>query len=252
MNSPTHHGAEGLANFLGAGAGRARSPWPALSFLRRATTVRFGLTTLLALLGTAIAGQPARAHSLKDLEAQLFKRETYVEFVDRAAPEFELRDAEGRTVRLADFRRKKVVVLWFIYTSCPDVCPLQSDRLAEIQKQVNKVNKSAMRDLVQFIAISTDPARDEPEILRAYGPAHGLDSHNWVFLTSGADKLDATRELADRYGLKFTRTENDMFMHGKVTHIIDFEGKLRARFHGLKWNEINMLVYINALTNDRH
>lgn len=213
--------------------------------------MRLELTVTLAVVG-AVVGQPAGAHSLKDLEAKLFKRETYVEFVDRAAPEFELRDAEGNTVRLADFRRKKVVVLWFIYASCPDVCPLQSDRLAEVQKQVNKANKGAMRDLVQFIAISTDPARDKPEILRAYGPAHGLDAHSWAFLTSGADKPEATRELADRYGLKFTRTEKDMFMHGTVTHIIDFEGRLRARFHGLKWEQINMLVYINALTNDRH
>ncbi len=214
--------------------------------------MRFRFVIPLILLGAGTAVPLAGAHSLKDLEAELFKREQYVEFVNRPAPEFELRDAEGRTVRLADFRRKKVVVLWFIYASCPDVCPLQSDRLAEVQKQVNKVNVGAMRDLVQFIAISTDPARDDPDILRAYGPAHGLDRHNWVFLTSGADKPEATRELADRYGLKFTRTEKDMFMHGTVTHIIDYEGNLRARFHGLKWDQINMLVYINALTNDLH
>lgn len=211
--------------------------------------MRFSLTIPLVLLGTVTVGQPAGAHSLKDLEAQLFKREQYVEFVSRPAPEFELRDAEGKTVRLTDFRRKKVVVLWFIYASCPDVCPLQSDRLAEVQK---RVNFGPMRDLVQFIAITTDPARDSPELLRSYGPAHGLASHNWVFLTSSADKPAATRELADRYGLKFTRTEKDMFMHGTVTHIIDFEGKLRARFHGLKWDQINMVVYINALTNDHH
>jgi protein SCO1/2 len=206
----------------------------------------------LALLAIVMGGPPAAGHSLKDLEAQLFKREKYVEFANRPAPEFELRDAEGKAVRLADFRGKKVVVLWFIYASCPDVCPLQSDRLAEVQKTVNKVNIGLMRDLVQFIAITTDPARDKPEILGAYGPAHGLDAHNWTFLTSGVDKPEATRELADRYGLKFTRTEKDMFMHGTVTHIIDFEGRLRARFHGLKWNQINMLVYINALTNDWH
>jgi protein SCO1/2 len=216
------------------------------------TTMRLGLTIPLVLLGSLAAGQPAGAHSLKDLEAQLFKREQYVEFVNRPAPEFELRDAEGKAVRLADFRGKKVVVLWFIYASCPDVCPLQSDRLSEVQKTVNKVNIGLMRDLVQFIAITTDPARDNPEVLRAYGPAHGLDSHNWVFLTSGAEKADATREIADRYGLKFTHTDKDMFMHGTVTHIIDFEGRLRARFHGLKWDQINMVVYINALTNDRH
>ncbi len=211
--------------------------------------MRFGPTIPLLLASALGTGQPASAHSLKHLEAQLFKLEKYVEFVNQRAPEFELRDADGKVVRLADYRGKKVVVLWFIYASCPDVCPLQSDFLAEVQK---KVNFAPMRELVQFIAITTDPARDKPEILRVYGPAHGLDLRNWVFLTSGEENPDATRELADRYGLKFTRTEKDTFMHATVTHIIDFEGNIRARFHSLKWDQINMLVYINALTNDRH
>jgi protein SCO1/2 len=212
--------------------------------------MRCRLTILLiVLLGTALAGQPAGAHSLKDLEAQLFKREKYVEFVNRPAPEFELRDAEGKTVRLADFHAKKVVVLWFIFASCTEACPLQSDVLAQVQE---KVNRSPMRDLVQFIAITTDPERDTPEVLRAYGPSHRLSPHNWAFLTSGAERPEATREIADRYGLKFTRTEKGDFMHGVVTHIIDYEGNMRARFHSLKWDQINMVVYINALTNDHH
>ncbi len=211
--------------------------------------MRYGLTIPFVLLAFVAAGRPAVAHSRKDREAQLFKRARFVEFVSRPAPEFELRDAEGRAVRLADFRGKKVVALWFIFASCTEACPLQSDVLAQVQE---KVNRSPMRDLVQFVAVTTDPERDTPQVLRAYGPSHGLDSRNWAFLTSGADRPEATRELADRYGLKFTRTEKGDFMHGVVTHIIDYEGRIRARFHGLKWNQINMVVYINALTNDVH
>jgi protein SCO1/2 len=193
---------------------------------------------------------PASADSLKDLEAQLFKREKYVEFVSRPAPEFELQDPDGKTVKLGDFRGKKVVVLWFIFASCTEACPLQSDLLGRVQE---KVNRTAIRDLVQFISVTTDPARDTPQVLRDYGPSHGLDARNWVFLSSGAERPEATRELAERgYGLKFTRTEKGDFVHGVVTHVIDLDGNLRARFHGLKWEQANIIEYINALTKRPH
>ncbi|MGQ0663962.1 MAG: SCO family protein [Pseudomonadota bacterium] len=203
------------------------------------------MTLALALLMAAAA--PEAGHSLKNLEALLLKREAFVEVVNRPAPEFTLRDADGRSVRLADFRGK-VVVLWFIYASCPDECPLQSEALAAIQELVNK---TPMRELVQFIAVTTDPERDLPEILKAYGPAHGLDPVNWVFLTSGADKPMATRELAERgYGLKFTPTDDGLLMHGVVTHLIDKSGNLRARYHGLKFDPTNFILHVNAFTHD--
>ena len=205
---------------------------------------------LTAFITTAIlfALQPALAHSLKELEDNLFQRETYVEFMDRPAPGFSLADAEGQSVSLADFRGK-VVVLWFVYTHCPNECPLQSEKLAHIQALVNG---TPMRDLVRFMTITTDPARDTPDVLQGYGKLHGLDAANWVFLTSGTDKDAATREIADRYGLKFTSTGEGEQMHGVVTHVIDKSGNLRARFHGLKFADTNLILYVNALTNDNH
>ncbi len=200
----------------------------------------------LALVSTVRL--PALAHSLEELEKELLERESYLEIVDRPAPDFTLQDAEGRAVGLADFRGK-VVVLWFIYASCPDFCPLQSEKLAQVQEMANG---TPMRDLVQFIAVTTDPERDTPDVLKGYGPAHGLDPVNWVFLTGGAERPAATRELAERYGLKFTPTENGYQMHGVVTHLIDKSGNLRGRYHGLKFEPVNFIVHLNALTNDDH
>lgn len=157
----------------------------------------------IAAAGLALiagAASPVTAHSLKELEDQLQARERYVEIVHRPAPDFALSDAEGRSVRLSDFKGK-VVVLNFIYASCPDVCPLHSEAIATLQEAVNG---TPMKDLVRFVSITTDPERDTPAVLKAYGPTHGLDPANWVFLTSGPDRPTATRELAGRYGLKFT------------------------------------------------
>jgi protein SCO1/2 len=140
------------------------------------------------------------------------------------------------------------VVLHFIYTSCPDVCPLHAERIAEIQA---KVNRTPMRELVQFVTITTDPEHDTPEVMREYGPAHGLDPVNWVFLTSGPDRPEGTgRELAKRFGHKFTRTQDGYQTHGVVTHVIDRTGRWQANFHGLKFEPTNLVVYINALTHE--
>jgi protein SCO1/2 len=198
----------------------------------------------LALL--AVSAANLAAHPLDELEAQLGDREQYFQPIDREAPPFALADAEGRAVSLEDLRGK-VVVLHFVYTSCPDVCPLHAERIAEIQEMVNR---TPMRELVQFVTITTDPEHDTPEVMRDYGPAHGLDPVNWVFLTTTPSQPeDATRKLAERFGHGFTETKDGYQAHGVVTHVIGREGRLRANFHGLEFEPTNLVVYINGLTN---
>lgn len=202
---------------------------------------------MILLLSCVTAVTAARAHSLEELKATLLEKEKYFQPVDKPAPEFTLRNADGKVFRLADFRGK-VVVLHFIYAGCPDVCPLHADRIAEIQAMVNR---TPMKDMVQFISISTDPEHDTPEILRPYGTAHGLDDANWVFLTTLPDQpADLTRKLSEAYGHKFTKAEDDQLVHGVVTHVIDKEGRWRANFHGLGFAPVNLVLFVNALTND--
>jgi protein SCO1 len=191
-------------------------------------------------------GGVARAHSLEEVEHNVSSKDRYVEIVNRPAPSFQLTDTEGRTVFLNDLKGK-VVVLWFIYTSCPDICPLHTEAIASVQRDIST---TPMKDRVRFIAITTDPERDTTAVLKEYGPVHGLDPTNSMLLTSGADAPTATRELAERYGLKFTATSDGMQMHGLVMHLIDREGNLRARYHGLKFDSTSAIVHINALTND--
>lgn len=199
-----------------------------------------------ALVLASAAATAASAHSLKELESMLGSKEKYFQPMDKAAPEFTLRAADGRTVALGDFR-DKIVVLHFIYTNCPDVCPLHAERIAEIQRMVNQ---TPMKEQVRFVTITTDPKRDTPDVLRDYGQAHGLDTANWVFLTVGQDQPDdTTRRLAEAYGLKFTKTDDGYQMHAVVTHVIDQDGRLRARFHGLKFEPVNLVLFVNALVN---
>lgn len=203
------------------------------------------LALVLAMLTTSMAS----AHSLKDLEAMLGDKEKFFQPIDKPAPDFVLRNADGGRVGLSDLRGK-VVVLHFIYARCPDVCPLHADRIAEIQQMVNQ---TPMKEQVQFISITTDPVNDNAKVLRDYGPAHGLDPVNWTFLTTAPDQPeDTTRRLAEAYGHKFNKTEDGYQVHGIVTHVIDREGRWRANFHGLKFEPVNLVLFVNALVNDVH
>jgi protein SCO1/2 len=210
------------------------------------------LKYIAGVVGLALAAAmavPVAAHSLKELEGQLGEREKYFQPFDKDAPGFELENADGRVVRLADFQNR-VVVLHFVYTNCPDVCPLHAERIAEIQEMVNQ---TPMKDRVQFISVTTDPKNDTAEVMRDYGPLHGLDPANWMFLSSGTEKPeDTTRKLAEQYRHKFTKTDEGYQIHGVVTHVIDREGRWRANFHGLRFQPTNLVFFINALVNDEH
>ena len=198
------------------------------------------------VLAFAAMASPLAAHTVADIEGSLAGRERYFQPIDRAAPTFTLRDAGGREVSLAGLRGE-VVVLHFIYASCPDVCPLHAEKIAEIQAMVNR---TAMKEQVRFVTITTDPVRDTPAVMQGYGPAHGLDPANWTFLTTLPNQPeDHTRRLAEAFGHTFTLTEDGMQMHGVVTHVIDQDGRWRGNFHGLEFEPTSLLVYLNALVN---
>lgn len=207
------------------------------------------ISALGIMLITGAVAQ-ASAHSLKDVEDQLLERERYVEMTNRKAPGFTLDNADGDAVSLDDFAGK-IVVLNFTYARCKDVCPLHSQLIATVQDQINV---TPLRDQVQFISIATD-AEDNAEtmdIMRSYATVHGLDPANWLFLYRGSGAASATIDLAQRYGLKFTYTEDGDQMHGVVTHVIDATGMIRARYHGLDFDPTNLTLYVSVLANDRH
>jgi protein SCO1/2 len=211
-----------------------------IAMMRVAALWMLGATLFIASAPNVLA------HSVEEVESSLGGKEKFFQKVDKPAPDFTLRDADGRSVRLAEFR-DKVLVLHFVYTHCPDVCPLHARRIADIQSLVNQAN---MKDQVRFITITTDPTRDTPDVMREYGEAHGLDPANWLFLTTtGEQPEDATRRLAEAFGHKFTKEGDGYQMHGIVTHVIDHDGRWRGNFHGLEFDPVNMVVFVNALVN---
>ena len=102
-----------------------------------------------------------------------------------AVPEFALVDQDGKSFRFAN-ARGKIVLATFIFTTCPDVCPLLTAKFATIQRTLREKN---MDDYL-LLSITTDPARDTPAVLKSYGAQFKADFKHWVFLT-GSEKDSA-------------------------------------------------------------
>ena len=204
------------------------------------------LTSAFALGVSALT--PVAAHSLAELQAMLVRQERYFQPVDKAAPQFKLRDAHNRVVDLTDFRGK-VIVLHFIRTSSEDEGSARhAQRIAELQSMINL---SPMKARVEFISITTDPNKDTPDVLRAYGRLHGLDHTNWVFLTTMAEQSEATtRKLAEQFEHKVASQDEAYQAQGFAMHVIDKDGRWRGNFLGLKFEPTNLVVFVNALVND--
>src|SRR5262249_51620943 len=97
------------------------------------------------------------------------------------APSFVLTSQDGKPVALADLRGK-VVAVAFMYTGCPDICPLLTDKMARVQDELG----AAFGAKVAFVSITLDPEHDTPAVLKDYAKAWGAKLDAWLFLTGSA------------------------------------------------------------------
>jgi protein SCO1/2 len=113
-----------------------------------------------------------------------------------AQADFHLNDATGKPVSLADFRGK-VVLLFFGYTHCPQICPTTLADLAQVMRLLDKD-----ADRVQVLFVTLDPERDTRELLAQYPPAFYP-----TFKGLSGDSM-ATAEAAQAFGVLFQKQPN--------------------------------------------
>jgi protein SCO1/2 len=99
------------------------------------------------------------------------------------APDLTLTDGRSASPLTLSSLRGKVVVLTFIYTRCPDVCPLTAETFRATQGELG-----SDADSVVFVAVSTDPDGDTPQAVQAFSSAHRLD-RNWHYLIGSRAQL---------------------------------------------------------------
>jgi protein SCO1 len=170
-------------------------------------------------LSSLVLTVPALAHDSPAEEAVLP--------VIGAAPGFALTGTDGKPVALDDFRGRGLVVS-FIYTACPDYCPLLTAKLVGVQDALGDV----FGRQVAFVSITVDPELDTPEVLEHYALSHGADLDGWHFLTGQPDAIEA---VARAYGVFALKASNDLVDHTFLTSLVDHEGVLRVQYIGYRF-----------------
>ncbi|TSE26145.1 SCO1 protein [Tepidimonas sediminis] len=133
---------------------------------------------------------------------------------------FDLPDQNGQRRTLADFRGK-VVVVFFGYTQCPDVCPTSLGELAEAKRLLG-----ADGERLQGIFISVDPERDTPEVMRAYMASF---DPSFLALRASPEELPA---LAKAFKVYYRKVEGPTptsytMDHSAGSYVYDTHGRLR-------------------------
>lgn len=140
------------------------------------------------------------------------------------ARDFRLHAADGGERTLADYRGK-VVLLFFGFTQCPDVCPTALTRAAEVRKRLGNDG-----DRLQVIFVTIDPERDLPAVLSEY--THAFDPG---FTGLYADP-ETTRKTADEFRIFYARVPTGASYtmdHTATSYVYDTRGELRlAVRHG--------------------
>ena len=176
------------------------------------------LLLLVSLAVTSIIS----AHEIEgseDTGSNLKKPEYYKNF----GGDFSLTGPEGKTVSLEDFR-KKLVLIYFGYTFCPDVCPVTLSNLKLLMLSLQEKAED-----VQVIFISIDPERDTYQKLKDYVPYF---HPTFIGLTgSEADLASVAKKYQTFYLKQKVESEAEYLMaHTDVVILVDQNGRYRGRY----------------------
>ena len=134
------------------------------------------------------------------------------------APDFTLRDQQGKMVSLPDLRGR-VIALTFLDTQCRQLCPLQAALLGSVQSDLGPSARFSV------VVVSVRPEADTPANIAAFASAHGLKSE-FYWLTGTRPQL---QDVWNRYGVGVQVANGDL-AHSSVIYLIDRSGYERVGF----------------------
>lgn len=172
--------------------------------------------------------------------------------------DFSLRDERNRQVRLSDFRGK-AVALTFLYTHCPDACPLTAQKLHQTRRQLGD-----LASRVAFLAVSVDPAGDTPEAVRAFLVAHQVEGELsyltgsyadlrrvWGYFLVTSDAKDPGVNPRPTASAAKSPAAPALVGHSSIVHVIDPSGNLRVFLPG-NFDPKDLTADLRILIAEKH
>lgn len=128
---------------------------------------------------------------------------------------------------------KKLKLVEFIYTFCPDICPVTTQRMNLLKNDLE--NEGVFGKNVEFLTISIDPYRDTPEKLREYMKTFDIeDDGNWTLLTGDPKNIkedqEEIREIANTFQFQYRDPGDGFYVHSAFVYLIDENNKFLKKF----------------------
>lgn len=169
------------------------------------------------------------------------------------APTYELTNQEGQTVKSSDLLGK-VQVVGFIWTNCPDICPLVTTEMKTLQVALE--SRGLAQKGVELVSITVDPERDTPEVLKEYAKGYGANLAHWQFLTGPLEQIRGT--VVTGFHIPMEKGPvGDHSAHGgagdyNVSHsgkiaLVDKTGVIRAWYDGTAMERERLLADLTTL-----
>ncbi|KEO82290.1 SCO family protein [Tumebacillus flagellatus] len=142
------------------------------------------------------------------------------------APDFTLQNIDGGQTSLYG-ERGKVRLVEFFFANCPDICPLTTSNMANVQDQLKQ--KDLFGKQVEFLSISFDPERDTDQVLREYADRMRMDRSGWKVLRGTEAQ---TSQVADAYGVYLEKQADGSWVHStRSLYLVDADNQIRKVYN---------------------
>ncbi len=154
--------------------------------------------------------------------------ETYYDSIYHKVADITLTNQLGEEVSVNKDLSDKIVVVNFMFTTCPTICPKLTGNITMLQKAFKKNDTT-----VHLVSVTVDPETDSFQALRSYSEQYNVDHDHWWFLTGDRDKIYnyARNELRVVMGKGGEGVED--FIHTQKLVLLDKERHIRGYYDGL-------------------
>lgn len=168
---------------------------------------------------------------------------------DLTKKSYNLINQDSMLVKFPEIILDNITVMGFIYTHCPDICPMTTHNMFLTEM---KLKKDGIQD-VKFVALSFDPERDTPPILKKFAEIRGIEFKNWMFITG---EQSVIYDLLRRFDVRAVATDSVFYDDGEISYsmmhtdrisLIDKEGRLRKNYAGSRVNIEELIKDIKYL-----
>jgi len=131
--------------------------------------------------------------------------------------EFSLINQNNEPVVFPDAYAGNIVLISYVYTYCPDICPMITYNMRDVQRAFPN------EDRLMLVSVSFDPERDTPEILKKYADSYKLDLEHWDLLTGDPRVV---KKLLDATEIRTVKTPTTFLEGGEAFYFIDHTDKI--------------------------